>query len=712
MQGGLSWVVPQLTSPKDSASAYAHRQFPESFDPALDGEEFQRTYVHVAERSEKGGLECYACHSSWQPNCLSCHIKMDVTKPKQEIWWGDDDVEDTFFQLFSFTRSPFLLGHAGDVEKNKIAPHRSTMQVHVSIVADSVQIAESAMFSTQGSLSSMSSNPYYPHTVRTTETKSCARCHTLVDEADRIGNDHLITETTGQGTGRYQNIGDWAVVSSSAGMELLDVKKEAKGDVTFPGFDFFDGNADGQKRRKVLFNSGPASDVVVNRGVSFQDGNGDPYDLAIIASERGVSIVDFFGRDNVGYPPTELARLDTFGPVRSVDTVEAAASQSSRFILATDEEIAVLDYRSALDFAKTARLIDADAGNDPVNDQPLPDAGPDALRQGVALVGSLPHGKDAPTKVRLHGRFAVLAHAGGISVFELGLSDSLAEIDPGAPLSELVTFATQHPALDVTTHGRFAYVATGAGGVEIFDIGPVVMNTLFDGLSTAPAAMALVGDVTADSRGVAMWGSRLLVADGENGLRILDVSTPADPRLEQTLQNLGGAVALDNATAVVLAEVPTRTFAIVANGAQVHAINITPTVDFRRQLQAADVDPAGFRGLRLSHERSDPLTPYDPKNATRQVFTFPTDGNVTSIARGLAFDNIEDKGGRRLRDGWSIGAAPLNERMIARMRNVRVREAPGYKDIRGDGLGCVVREGDETRVSPDPENPDRCLPPQ
>jgi hypothetical protein len=158
---------------------------------------------------------------------------------------------------------------------------------------------------------------------------------------------------------------------------------------------------------------------------------------------------------------------------------------------------------------------------------------------------------------------------------------------------------------------------------------------------------------------------------------------------------------------VVIGTVPTRTFALVADGNAMHAVNITPTVDFRLGLKAAFDNPDAFRGLRLSHERNDPLTPFDPKNATRQIFTFPASGGISAISRGIPLDNLGDKSGRRLRDAWPIGARPLPERTIARMRSVVVKEVPNTKDIRGDGLGCVVREGDEGAVQ---VQDNRCVP--
>lgn len=793
----LSWIVPELVTPKDNASAYAHRQPFETFDPVLDrGTEvcggfttedtcsaancswdgsackgFERAFAHIAEPGEKGGLECYSCHSSWQPNCLTCHLKIDVSTPKQEIWWGDDDGEEAFFQLFSYTRSPFYLGVSGNVEGNKIATHRSLMQVFPTVVAAKagLQLAESATFSTSNNLSSLVSNPYFPHTVRTTETKQCVRCHTLEDAQGRVTNDHLITEATAFGTGRYMNLGDWAVVATSAGFDLLDLKKEGTiagngGGITFPGFDFSDNAAGGEKRRRVTFELDtddnvavvtPAFDVIMQRGVTFQNGSGDITDVAIVAHEKGVSVVDIFGRDNnafeatalfggaiqlpnnlnadqkalIGLPPTEIVRIDDIGAVRALDVVDVSGSQSTHFIALTDEEVLVFDYRQALNIenltgktAGTRNLLDPDAGTGQNNDNDFEfvDAGPGQTKQGTILVGSLAHGLVAPTRVRLFGRFALVSHAGGVAIFQLDErgDGKVADIDLGAPLAQLANFETGRPALDIIGHGRFAYVATGEGGIEVFDIGPVVFP-LFelgqDGETPLvpdfkPIGSALLNlQQPADSRGLAMWGSRLLVADGRNGLRILDCSTPADCRLEETIGNIPGGGRINNATQVVVATVPTRTFAMVANGNALLAINITPTVDFRLGLKAASDNPDSFRGFRLSHERNDPMTPFDPKNATRQIFTFPASGAVSAISRGIPLDNLSDKSSRRLRDAWPLGARPLPERTVARMRSVVVKEVANTRDSRGDGVGCIVREGDENAVQVDAAT-QRCIP--
>src|SRR5205814_1352024 len=114
-------------------------------------------------------------------------------------------------------------------------------------------------------------------------------------------------------------------------------------------------------------------------------------DIAIVAHDRGVSMIDVTGRDNVGLPPTEIARIDSLGPVVSVDVVDTAASQTKRFIAVTDEELVAVDFTNALAFDTVAPIIDADAGNegDPVVG--AVDAGIDGFLQGTKIVGAIPH---------------------------------------------------------------------------------------------------------------------------------------------------------------------------------------------------------------------------------------------------------------------------------------------------------------------------------
>jgi len=145
-----------------------------------------------------------------------------------------------------------------------------------------------------------------------------------------------------------------------------------------------------------------------------------------------------------------------------------------------------------------------------------------------------------------------------------------------------------------------------------------------------------------------------------------------------------------------MGEVPVRTVALVADGANLLAVNLTPAFDYRDDLKNQfNPDDPRAKALRFSLERQDALTPFDPKNrGVRQAFRFAAGSTINAIARGLSLDQIADPSGRRLRDNWSIGSDVLDERLTARMRAVIVKEVPGTVDTRGDGLGCVVRDID------------------
>jgi hypothetical protein len=119
---------------------------------------------------------------------------------------------------------------------------------------------------------------------------------------------------------------------------------------------------------------------------------------------------DVFGRDFATYPPTKLARIDSLGPILSVDHIDPAAAQSTRVVALSNEELCTVDFRAALEATKIEELLDP---ADP-NDVPGPTGDPDSFARGSILVGDacLPHALDAPTRVRLHGAHAVVRARG------------------------------------------------------------------------------------------------------------------------------------------------------------------------------------------------------------------------------------------------------------------------------------------------------------
>lgn len=675
----LSWVVKQAFGEGQSAAArYAHEQ-------KFDNNDGDNPFAHIAPAGGKGGMECYTCHSAFQPNCMSCHYEQDVAKTNAEVFFTADGEHDGVnFQLFGFVRSPFLLGRAGDVEGNKISTYRSTMELFYSATAGPNSLFDNVMFSTREddsfnktSLSSMALNPYFPHVVRRAETKSCSRCHTLVDDEGRVSNDHLVSEAAGEGTGRFQNVGDWLLVATQNGFEQIDAKKETGGARNvFPGFLFDDKNP---RKTNVALND--VKDVALLRGASAVNGGSEIADLALLAHADGLSIIEVTGRDSPGFPPTPLALInndliDNLGPVVSVDNIEPGVTQSRRAVILSGTTLAVIDFVGVLENARDILELDQAPGVADVD------------ANGAKVVDEEEHGLLKATKVRLHGRRILVTHSRGLAVYEMEDADNNIIADLGK-FKFVTNIDMDQPALDVAPKGRFAFVACGAGGVEVVDFGE-------DSVDNSNIRLLAKGKMLhnlpekADSRGLTVWGDRLVVADGKNGLRIVDISVPEAPILEETISvpPRGGAK-IDQANAVVMASVPTRTYALVADGAHgIRAVNLTPFEDMRTQL----ANPS--RSFKLSSDLLDPLTPYDPLNRVREILTYPTNTPAVAIARGIGLDTLFDAAGRQLRDGWMIGMAGIGDETTRRMREVKVVEVPGSADTEGDGIGCVVRDTD------------------
>lgn len=155
---------------------------------------------------------------------------------------------------------------------------------------------------------------------------------------------------------------------------------------------------------------------------------------------------------------------------------------------------------------------------------------------------------------------------------------------------------------DVDVSGDFAYVATGAAGLQIVDVAnplamtiaaavdtpgnandvAVVSNTAY--VADGPAGFRIIDvtdvtdprnptprgalDAPGDAQDVVVKGSRAFVADGAAGLQIIDVSNPSAPVLLGSVDTPGNASGVDVD--------PARNLAVVADQATgVQVIDIT-----------------------------------------------------------------------------------------------------------------------------------------
>lgn len=126
---------------------------------------------------ESGGLECYACHASWVPNCFGCHFERDerftglnfMTR-QQEV--GRVRTNDKIFESFRH----FALGPNSE---GKVGPYVVACHPIADVTAaDGTKILDNVMPETVNGLSGLAHNPVNPHTTRGPgDVRSCAECH-------------------------------------------------------------------------------------------------------------------------------------------------------------------------------------------------------------------------------------------------------------------------------------------------------------------------------------------------------------------------------------------------------------------------------------------------------------------------------------------------------------------------------------------------------
>ena len=158
---------------------------------------------------EKGGLECYACHSAWTPNCFGCHFERDerftgLNLVTRQTEVGRVKTNNKVFETFR----PFFIGPNSE---GRVAPYLVACMPIADVTApDGTKILDFQMPSTAKGLSGLAMNPVQPHTVQGTgNVRTCAECHRS-------------PASLGMGTGNYSLARDYAYVATPGGVQVFD----------------------------------------------------------------------------------------------------------------------------------------------------------------------------------------------------------------------------------------------------------------------------------------------------------------------------------------------------------------------------------------------------------------------------------------------------------------------------------------------------------
>jgi hypothetical protein len=150
-------------------------------------------------------MTCYTCHLSWTTSCAGCHLPIQANAKTERLHYEGGETRNYATYNPQVARDDmFQLGHHGPVKGSRIAPIRSSS----ALVLSSTNINRERIYIQQppiaaSGFSSQAFAPHYPHTERTTETKTCSDCHV----SRQNDNNAIMAQLMVQGTNFVNFVG-------------------------------------------------------------------------------------------------------------------------------------------------------------------------------------------------------------------------------------------------------------------------------------------------------------------------------------------------------------------------------------------------------------------------------------------------------------------------------------------------------------------------
>jgi hypothetical protein len=166
-------------------------------------------------------MECYACHTSWTPSCGGCHLPIEANaKTERHHYEGGETRNYATYNPQVARDDMFLLGHRETAKGGKIAPYRSSSALVLSSTnANREHIYVQQPPISASGFSSQAFNPHYPHTERKVETKTCVDCH--LSKAN--DNNAIMAQLLMEGTNFVNFVGYHAYVGDKGAVSAVQV---------------------------------------------------------------------------------------------------------------------------------------------------------------------------------------------------------------------------------------------------------------------------------------------------------------------------------------------------------------------------------------------------------------------------------------------------------------------------------------------------------
>lgn len=578
-------------------------------------------------------MTCYTCHSSWAPTCYGCHLPMTANQRMSMLHNEGLITRNWTSYNFQVLRDDiYLLGIDGTVTGHRIAPVRSACAILVSSQnADRDWIYYQQQTISAEGYSGQAFSTFVPHTVRAKETKTCTDCH--VSQAN--DNNAWMTQLMLLGTNFMNFMGRYVYVATGhKGYEAVAVTEHDEPPAVFGSHlhklaypeDYQKFVKDGSELKEAREHPGSNILAVQGRGeylyAAMGKGGFRVYDIANIddkdISEKTVTApVSPLGQRFYVHTKyaTDVATPTTLGvdPLRTrrPENEEQPIHLIYGFLYVTDKYeglVIVGDPNLKSKSPGVGTLLDGDPANNFLKRE-----------KGFNPNGIL----NGARRITIVGTYAYILCDRGLVVVNLDNPlDPKVTAEIGAPfLNEAHGIAVQF---------RYAFVVD-KDGLKVLDITNLAQPV--------PVQGALVQ--LPDARNVYVARTYAYVSGGKQGLVIVDIERPEQPRIDQVF-NANGA--MNDVNDVKIGMVSASAFAFVAdghNGLRVVEL-LTP------------VDTPGFIG-------------FSARPTPKLIATAHTKGPALAVSKGIDRDRAVDESGNQLAVLGRRGARPFNRKEMERM---------------------------------------------
>ena len=529
-------------------------------------------------------MECFACHTSWTTACAGCHLPIEANwKTTTHKYEGEETRNYATYNPQVARDDMYQLGVHSTTKGSTIAPVRSSS----ALVLSSTNVNRERIYVQQppiaaSGFSSQAFAPHFPHTVRTTETKTCSDCH--VSAAN--DNNAIMAQLLLLGTNFVNFVGQNAWVGLEGGIEAVRVSEWSEPQAVFGSYlqkyaypDFYKLHVEQNKRELKTWRRGKpfvkglkggeedsveeisnfhsktdgAARCLQLRGeymfVAEGKGGFRVFDAASVANKGVSQRVVSAPFSPLGHNTHVPSRNATCMALPTNQNIAPLRNEAMKTMMVKDAvtgaDVSLLQANQEQAFHPLysyAVVTDSEEGLILVNVNTLADGEPrnNMLKRAVTWnAGDVLKGA---RHITLGGHYAYIAADAGLVVVDLN--------DPLKPRH--VTTVGLPDVRGSALQFRYLWVTT-ARGLEVLDVTKLDQPRLVEG-----ATIPLV-----DARRVYVARTFAYVAAKKDGLVIVDVKNPERPRLYQKF-DAGGA--LNDAEDVVVASTNASLFAYVADG--------------------------------------------------------------------------------------------------------------------------------------------------